>query len=160
MTFLKLQKGTNMANDDMMRETKRKSDILSRWRKEFNCFAISMVGNKMQQPGLPDALVLYKDVHIWIEFKNPETETRTIQTIIHRRFLEHGVKVWIVRFLTETEWVIENSIPALPIKFDKVGIGAKKLFYSLIQLESTRLQERRQSNLPMELKPVIGEAGQ
>jgi hypothetical protein len=146
-----------MSKDEMMRETKRKSDILSRWRKEYKCEAISLVGHQMQQPGLPDALVLYKGVHIWIEFKNPETPTRMIQTIIHGRFLGHGVKVWIVRFMTETEWVIENTVTPYSIKFSKVGEGVKELFRMLYALEADRIEKERSviNNFPVVPAPVI-----
>lgn len=52
--------------------------------------------------GLPDRLFIKNGVTVYIEYKQPGKKPTKLQSIIHRKFAEHGVTVHVCTSVSET----------------------------------------------------------
>lgn len=124
-----------------MRETERSAKIIEHWRKSN--FVINVHGGAYQQAGLPDCCVIVNGFHIWIEFKGSKTRLTTLQNAIHEKMRKSGAKVFVVRFDSESEWIIDDR---LLIKFRTMKEGSELLLKTLMEL----------SNVPLQSSPIQG----
>lgn len=124
-----------------MRETERSAKIIEHWRKSN--FVINVHGGAYQQAGLPDCCVITNGFHIWVEFKDSKTKLTTLQNAIHEKMRKSGAKVFVVRFDSESEWIIDDR---LLIKFRTMKEGSELLLKTLMEL----------SNVPLQSSPIQG----
>lgn len=63
----------------------------------MGAFVTALVGGRMQQSGLPDRLVIWKGVTIFIEFKSERGKLSALQSAIHRQMISRGGHVYVAR---------------------------------------------------------------
>lgn len=122
-------------------ETKRSATIIEHWRKSH--FVINVHGGAYQQAGLPDCCVIVNGFHIWIEFKGSKTRLTTLQNAVHEKMRRSGAKVFVVRFDSDFEWIIDDR---LLIKFRTTKEGSELLLKTLMEL----------CNVPLQSSPIQG----
>lgn len=113
-----------------MRETKRASDIIFRLRNDHKCFVINIAGGPHQMAGLPDCVIIKDGKHIWVEWKNGDSKGLNLaQARIHDQMEKQSVKVFVVVFLSDKEWLIDDL---KSIKFNSLREGVKELLDVLL----------------------------
>ena len=63
----------------------------------------------MQQSGLPDRLVIWKGVTIFIEFKSARGKLSALQSAVHKQMTSRGAHVYVARMPGIVEGVGEFS---------------------------------------------------
>ena len=63
----------------------------------LGALVIAIVGSRMQQSGLPDRMVIWKGVVIFIEFKSEKGKLSALQTAIHKQMTSRGAHVYVAR---------------------------------------------------------------
>lgn len=115
-----------------MRETKLASKVIHEWRTYPYVFVINIAGSQFQQPGLPDCLIIASGLHIFVEFKGPDTPVQKNQQILQKKLKAAGASVHELRFLQEDkEWIIDWY---WKIPFGTFKEGAYLAFQRLIVL--------------------------
>lgn len=114
-----------------MRETAQASKVIKELRKYPKTFVINIAGGMFQQAGLPDSLIIHDGIHIFVEFKGPDTAIEPLQLRIKQLLTLAGANVFIVRFNKPKQWTVEGICT---ITFDELEHGVKGLLEALIKL--------------------------
>lgn len=117
-----------------MRETKLKSKVALELRKAHECFVACFAGGEFQMSGLPDMQIVKDGLHIWIETKGPDTAVRPIQSRVHCQLRQQQARVFILTFLEDNRWVLEESGMGYQIQFKTFKEGVCTLYNTLMDI--------------------------
>lgn len=71
---------------------------LCRELEQLNCYVIAVVGGKMQQPGLPDRIIVHSSGVYFLEFKLAKGKVSPIQAAVIKAINERGWRAFVIRF--------------------------------------------------------------
>lgn len=114
-----------------MRETAQASKIVKELRTYPRTYVINIAGGMYQQAGLPDCLIISNGVHIFVEFKGPNTVVEPLQLRIKQLLTFAGANAYIVRFDTPKQWTVVGECT---LTFSVFEQGVKTLLEVLIKL--------------------------
>lgn len=122
-----------------MRETERASKIIHELRYKHKLFVINLAGSQCQMSGLPDCMILKDGVHYWIEFKQEDKNLQGVQVSVHKQMAAHGVHVYVVRFINDKFWLVDEFYN---IKFKLFRDGVAELMH-VLQEDMTKNLEKK-----------------
>lgn len=121
-----------------MGETKLKSKVALELRKAHNCFVVCFAGGEFQMSGLPDMEIVKDGLHIWVETKGPDTVVEPLQNRVHCQLREQKARVFILTFLEEHRWILEESGFGYQIQFKTFREGVNVLYRTLLDICSPK----------------------
>lgn len=68
---------------------------LCKQMEQAGATVIAIVGSIRQQSGLPDRLIIHKDLVVLVEFKSEKGKLSLLQAVVHRDILRHGRHVFV-----------------------------------------------------------------
>lgn len=85
-------------------EAKITQKIIKRLKENFpGVIVVKLHGGGYQKAGLPDIVVMYQGITLWIEIKNPKSDTTKLQQKFLLRIIEQRGHAGIARSPDEAE---------------------------------------------------------
>ena len=92
------RKASSKKAEDSQKSESELTRALCKDLERMNALVFSVVGNRMQRPGLPDRYVAHRRWQGWLEFKASRGKLTEAQRITLRELNSRGVNTYVVRF--------------------------------------------------------------
>ncbi len=81
--------------------------------------------------GVPDQIVLYQGSTYFVEMKAPKQRPRKSQQVMHKKFEEQGIMVYILDTHDKVDHFIKETLKAKPIPVPKETFKIKKNMFNI-----------------------------
>ena len=100
-----------------MIETAISAKLVHSLRHDYKAKILKLHGHAMQEPGWPDLYIAHPKFVGWIETKGVNTLVKTIQRTVMEELAMCNVDVFILTFLTENHYSIEDKDDFILVEF-------------------------------------------
>lgn len=108
--------------------------------KKLGAKIITIAGGRFQEPGLPDRLVIWRGLHIWLEFKGEKTQVQQHQLNQMAELSARKANVFIIR--------APNKIYDWKNEFIDTFVNGHDLLFLLLHLSQSGAINQNANNGP------------